>query len=176
MTEKEVKEKIIAFRDSHDRKEFVSFFTADKKRLDLLLYLVWNLEEYPYKEYASWMFMHIIKSKKIDPTEYYNPLVDILFKTNDQTVLRNATCCLNLMNNITEYRESDLIDQLIGFAQDGSNKVALQVYSIYILIKFCKKYPELTKEIHQIIMMNSEGKTAGYLIAIRNFTQELRTS
>lgn len=175
MNEEEVKHKIVEFRDSRNKEEFIHYFTSDKRRLDEILRHIWSLSEYPYKEYASWMFMHIVKSKKIDATKYYNKLVDTLFKTHDQTVLRNVVCCLDQIN-ITDYQESELIDQLISFIQDRSNKVALQVYSIYLLIKFCKKYPELTQEILVVIMMNSEGKTAGYRIAIRNFHHELNIS
>lgn len=173
--QEEIREKILDFRLSRDKKAFIQYFTKDQEHLDAMLEHIWNLSEYPYKEYASWMFIHILQSGEIDGSPYYKRLVDTLFKTDDQTVLRNISVCLNQLK-ITSYKESDLIDLLIGFIQDGSNKVALQVYAIYLLIQFCEKYPELTQEIREIIELNSEGKTAAFRVAKRNFMQQTNTS
>jgi hypothetical protein len=156
------------FRWGHDKSNYVERFSKDPKDLDNLVQVVVELQEYPYKEYASYLMTHMVKSKKIDFQPYYNQLVDVLFKTKDQTVLRNVTNVIN-HSKITDYRESDFIDLLIGFVQDPKNKVALHVYSIYVLVQFVKKYPELKGEIEQIIALNAEGKTAAYRIATRNF-------
>lgn len=119
------------------------------------------------------MFFHIIRSRKIDCTDYYPNLVDVLFKTDDQTVLRNTVNSLTQLE-ITSYRSVDLIDQLLLFIQDSKNKVALQVYSIYLLIQFCERYPELTPEVREVIELNAQGKSAAYMVAHRNFEKRIK--
>lgn len=167
----EVREHILAFRWGRDKSHYINYYTSDPKRLNELVQCVYRLEEYPIKEYGSWMFMHILKSKKIDGAPFYNDLVDVVFKTTDQTVLRNVLCCLNEIG-IQEYRESELFDRFLGFINDASNKVALQLYSIRWLMQICEKYPELSVEVSEVIHLNSEGKTAAYKVGMRDFDKK----
>lgn len=163
-----MKEKILEIREARDRKAFVEYFIEDPKKIDELVSFIFNLEEYPYKEYASWILMHIVQSKKIDVQYLYPSLVDLVFKTDNQTVLRNVTNCIYHLK-ITNYRESEFIDLLIGFIKNYETKVAVQVYAIYSLLQFVKTYPELKQEICEIIDFHSEGKTPAYMVAQKRF-------
>jgi len=168
-----IQEKILEFRTSRDKPAFVRYFLENEQRLELLMGHLWSLAPYPYKEYASWMFIHICKANPSQQQKHYAKLVDVLFETKDQSVLRNVCCALQHFT-IESHRESAFIDQLIAFLQDSSNKVALHVYSIYILGKFCQKYPELTAEITEIIDHNARQKSAAYGSARRNFAKMTR--
>jgi len=99
-------------------------------------------------------------------------LVDVLFETKNQAVLRSVTNCINQLQ-ITDYRESDLIDLLLDFIKDYENKVAVQVYSIHVLRQFMRRYPELIPEVNEIIDFHSEGKSAAYQVARRRFRAQL---
>jgi len=135
---------------------------------DNLSKLIFKLEEYPYKEYVSWILMHIVQSKRIDVQYLYLKLVDVLFATDNQTVLRNVSNCTYYLQ-VTEYRESEFIDLLLGFIKNYDNKVALQVYSIYTLMQFVQRYPELQQEVSEIIKLHSNGKTVSYRVAQSRF-------
>lgn len=169
----DIKEKVREIRVVRDKQAFVAHFSRSKDDLDDLVNLTLNLAEYPYKEYSSWVLVHLCKSKTTDLQYLYPEFVDLLFKTDNQSVLRNVVNCLCQME-ITDYRESDLIDQLIKFIQDHENKVALQVYSMFLLVQFIKKYPELKPEIVEIIDFNKRGKTAAYSSATRKFLHQIR--
>lgn len=166
----EIKERIREIRIARDKQQFVTHFCNNQKDLDALVQLTLNLEEYPYKEYSSWILVHLCKSKTIDLQYLYPSFVDLIFITDNQSVLRNVVNCLCQMK-ITDYRESDLIDLLIKFIQDFDNKVALQVYSMFLLVQFVKKYPELKPEIIEVIEFNNRGKTAAYSSASRKFSR-----
>jgi len=158
------------FRWAMDRTKLLDPFLKDQKKLDALVQMVVNLEEYPLSEYASYALTQLQK-QNTDLGKYRKKFVDTLFETDNQSVLRNLTNILS-QQELTDYRESELIDLLIGYIQDPTNKVALHVYSIYLLMRFIKKYPELKDEIRQIIDLNSDGKTAAWRIARRNFFKE----
>jgi hypothetical protein len=164
----DIHEKILDVRTNRDKKTQVDYFVQRPDEFDQLMQCIFNLEEYPYKEYASWLLIHIAQSKRIDLRPYYQQMVDVLFQTDNQTVLRNVTRSLTEMS-ITDYRESEFIDLLIGFIQNYENKVALQVYSIYILQQFIQRYPELKEEITEIIALHRAEKTVSYKVAERNF-------
>ena len=163
-----IHEKILEIRTVRDKTEFVEYLVNRPKEFEALMQCIYNLEEYPYKEYASWVLVHVSKSGKIDLTEHYTKLVDLLFDCKSQSVLRSVVCTINQMH-VTDYRESELVDLLISFIQDYENKVALQVYSMYVLVQFIKKYPELKDEISEIIALHRSGKTAAYKSAERKF-------
>lgn len=169
----DIKEKILEIRTTRDKSAFADYFVKRPKEFNELMGCILNLDEYPYKEYASWILIHISQSGKIELQSYYPQLVDLLFKTDDQTVLRNVTRSLHQFT-ITEYRESEFIDLLISYIQNYENKVALQVYAMYILADFIKRYTELKEEISEIIALHRNGKTAAYKSAERNFHKMLR--
>lgn len=169
----DVREKILEIRSTRDRLAYVDYFENRPKEFDSMMNCIFSLDEYPYKEYASWILIHISQSGKMNLDSYYPRLVDLLFKTEDQTVLRNVTRSLHQFN-VTDYRESEFVDLLISFVQNYENKVALQVYSMYLLAQFIKRYPELKDEITEIIALHRTGKTAAYGSAERNFHKMLR--
>lgn len=170
---KDIHEVVLGFRDSHDTKSKIDYFRKNPEEFSPLMKLVLNQEPYPYAEYASWMLTHLIKIDSEPFLPFYERLVDLLFETKNQTLLRNVANIVSRIG-VTEYRESDFIDLLIGFIKDHENKVALHVYSIYILIHFVRKYPELKEEVSEIIDMNEEGKTVAYKVAQRNFRKKTK--
>lgn len=164
----EIRELVLRIRYARQKESFADYFIKNPDQVDPLVNLIIEMEPYPLKEYASWILLHLAKSGKVRLQKYYPELVNVIFKTSDQSVLRNVVNCISLLEHST-YRESELIDLLISFIQNPKNKVALQVYSIYTLLRFVQLYPELKDEIRQIIELNAEGKSAAYQIALRNF-------
>lgn len=169
----ELRDKILEIRTTRDKKEFAEHFLKHPDQIDPMVQMILDEEAYPFKEYASWILFHLIRSKKFDFQYLYNSLVDHLFISKDQSVLRNVCNCVHELE-ITTYRESDLVDLLLSFVQDSNNKVALQVYSIKILTKFTLSYPELKEEILQVIALNKEGKTHSYKAANRYFLKNTK--
>ncbi len=169
----EIREKILEIRTTRGKAAFVDYFVDRPKEFNEMMNCIFALEEYPIKEYASWILIHVSQSGKFELQHYYARLVDLLFKTDNQTVLRNVTRSLYQFQ-ITDYRESEFVDLLISFIQNYENKVALQVYAMYILAQFVKRHPELKEEISQIIALHRTKKTAAYYSAERNFHKMLR--
>ena len=163
-----LKDERLIFHQSRDLKSYTKSIVDEPIKIEKLVKIISNLEEYPLKEMSSWILTHIAKSNPELIQPFYEKLVDILFITENQTVLRNCTNILYHLNP-TEYKESELIDQLIQFIQNNNNKVALQVYSIYFITHFVKKYPELFEEVRSIIELNSHNHSPAYNVAIRNF-------
>ena len=169
----EVHRQLDGFKVTRDKVKYVKYFTSSPDKLEGMLQCIYRLDAYPYKEYSSWLLFHMLRSKEVDGVPLYNDLVDTLFKASDQSTLRNITNCINIIG-IQEYKESELIDLLIGYIDDASNKVALQMYSIRVLMQFCDKYPELISEVREVIHLNSEGKTAAYKVGMRDFEKQFR--
>lgn len=166
-------ERVLALRIVRDKKEFLEHFDQHPQEVALLTALVLDLAPYPSKEYSSWMLIHLSKAHPNRFDYLYPELVDLCFRTDDQTVLRNVLNTIIQLKK-SKHREAEFIDLLLGFIANPKNKVALQVYSIYILIEFGKRYPELIAEFRQTIDFNARNKTAAYTIARRNFNLNFR--
>lgn len=159
------------FRWAMDRQKLLAPFLNDSAKIDALVQITKNLEEYPLKEYASYALTHLQK-QHVDLSPYRNTFIDVLFLTDNQSVLRNLS---NIINQLPfdNYRESEFFDLLLSFIKNPTNKVALHVYSIYNLIHFAKHYPELIEEIRMVIHDKTEQKSPAYKVAVRNFEKAI---
>lgn len=168
-----IREKILEAKAERDFVQLRTFFDKNPDGIQSLVKVVVDEEEYPLKEYGSWILVHLCKSHVSLVRPYYNQFVDHLFISEDQTVLRNVANIISHLK-IQDYRESELIDQLIRFIQEHSHKVALHVYSMQILALFVLKYPELKKEIVEIIELHDKDKTPAFNAGKRNFLKKTR--
>ena len=111
-------------------------------------------------------------------------IIDSTYFTGKETYIPNAVAqpsigsnnlnLSSLLDNEIEDKESELIDRLIYFIQNNDNKVALQVYSMYNLVKFVKKYPELKIELVALIQIYNNERSAAYKGAVRNFLKRVK--
>ncbi|MCH2232011.1 MAG: hypothetical protein MK105_16870 [Crocinitomicaceae bacterium] len=168
-----IREKILEVKARRDFTEIQNYFETHPDGIELLVTVLINEEDYPLKEYSSWILVHLCKSHPNLVRPFYDQFVDLLFISQDQTVLRNVVNIISHLK-IKNYRESELIDVLISFIQEHRNKVALQVYSMQILALFVLKYPELKKEIVEILDLNDKDKTPAYNSGKRNFMKKTK--
>jgi len=160
------------FRWTMERSKLLGPFLRDPQKLKDLVQIVINGEEYPLQEYASYALTHLFK-QGYDLSEYQKDFIKIILSSENQSVLRNI-CLILSRSELSSFKESELMDRCIAFISDPKNKVALHVYSIYILIEFVQKYPELKGEFLDLIELNERGKTPAYFIAKRNFLSETK--
>jgi len=170
----EIREILLGIRVERNFKAFQKYFKEHPAEYKNLIGLINTKEAYPIPEYASWVLTHLCKTDAKKVQSFYNSIVDQLFITKNQSVRRNL---INVIDHLilTDYKESELIDLLISFIQDFENKVAVQVYSMQVLTKFVKKYPELKIEIGEVIDLNSENKSPAYSAASRKFYRKTKS-
>lgn len=168
-----VREKILEAKEGRDFNHFQNFFKNKPSGIKGLIQVIADEEKYPLKEYSSWIIVHLCKSQPEQIKPFYTDFIDILFKSKDQTILRNVT---NIISHIEaqKYKESELVDLLIGFIQEHSHKVALHVYAMQVLSQIVLKYPELKKEIVEVIDLNDKDKSPAYHSGRRNFLKKTR--
>lgn len=161
------------FRKSGNMAFYVDYFLQHPKEIKKLVAIIVNEETYPFPEYGSWILIHIHKANKSFVEPYVNQLIDRVLTGNNQSVLRNC-CSILQTTEKTGYKESELLDRFIDFIESGDNKVALQVYSIYCLIDYIKKYPELKSELTALVQMKATERSSAYGVAVRKFLIEIK--
>lgn len=159
---------VLEIRNERNFPKFQDYFRTHPKEIKDLVQLINEKEAYPIPEYASWILTHLCKSDSQSIQPFYSTIVNHLFITKNQSVRRNLINVIDHLE-ISNYKESELIDALISFIQDFDNKVAVQVYSIQVLTKFIFRYPELKEEITELIVLHSENKSPAYSASMRKF-------
>lgn len=166
-----VKETISARSKNRGFTGLADLFVLRPELIPELVELAISDLEHPYPEYASWLIMHIVK-KKPRLIEAYQPVfIDRIFQTKNQSVLRNLVNTTQLLPLI-DYKEGEYLDKLIEFIRDDSNKPALFVYSLYKLIDFTKKYPEIKPEIEGILSLKQAPLPPSVRVSIRNYREK----
>jgi hypothetical protein len=168
------KDFILEFHTSRDFKLFSSKVIQSPYLLEGIIELIINKTEYPFSEYSSWLLTHVVKENKDLLIPFQKEIMDLIIAgNNNQTVLRN---CTNVMISIPliTYKESELIECYIGFIKNSNNKVALQVYSMYNLVKFVKKYPELKTELTSIVELYFQERSPAYKGGVKNFLKGIK--
>lgn len=167
-------EVFINFHKKRDFKFTVAYFEKNSEEIKLLVDFITSQKAYPYAEYASWILIHITLFNKKLVEEYHKDFIDtVLMEESNQTVLRNCVSIL-VQFDLMEYKEGELIDRLISFIKSGENKVALQVYSIQMFLKYLLKYPELKDEFTSIVDLYREGRSPAYQAAVRNYHKKIK--
>ena len=166
----EVKLFLDEFKNDRDFKKITILLKENEHFALDLLQLIEQKAIYPYAEYASWIWTHIAKDLPEFAQKYYPNLVDILFETKNESILRNVIAGIVHLKK-TEYKEGEFIDLLIQFLLEKNHNVALHVYSLYVLMDFIKKYPELKQEVSSVAELLMENPKPALKVAYRKFTQ-----
>jgi hypothetical protein len=112
---------------------------------------------------------HIARSNATVLNQFQKLFIDCILENENGTVLRNSLGIL-LEFPLIEYKEGLLLDRLFHFLVDENYKVAIQVYALYLLIDFTKKYPEIKQEILEIIKIKAEKPhTPALKMGIKNY-------
>ena len=159
---------------TRDFAKHVDVFVKDEKLLiDLVKTATSNLP-HPYPEYGSWLITHIAKTQPQVLEKFQEDFIDCVMASKNQSVLRNLVNTTQLLPLI-EYKESEYLDKLLTFIKDDSNNVALFVYSLYKLIQFTKKYPEIKNEIEGVLLLKPQEMKPSMRVAIRKYKTIFKT-
>jgi hypothetical protein len=156
------------FKENRSLKNVLPVLKKNKHLVDELVQLVELEAPYPKSEYASWILTHLAKEDRSFLDVYKEKIIDCILNSKNQSVLRNLVGTLNSLSYCS-YKESELIDTLFNFLLDKSNKVALHVYSIYLLQRYLIVYTELKNELDAILSTFDQNCSPAMKVAIRKY-------
>ena len=158
------KETILLLKDNRlAREDILNYFLVSPAKMAELVELSINPNPYPIQEHATWTLIHATAKRQSEFEKYQPRIIDHFleispknpFETGNQTVLRNL-CKVLTQLPLIDYRDGELLDQLIVHLKNEDNKVALHAYSLLKINQFVKKHPELKPEIAEIIQLKKE--------------------
>jgi hypothetical protein len=171
-----VEEALIARFQEPKFTEWHRHFVAHPELIPDLVALALSSKKAPLPAHASWLLIHLAKHDWTLLEEYEQAFIDCFLQSSNQSILRNMLVVL-LEFPLTDYRESEFLDGLISHVKNEENKVALRVYSLYKLLQFVQRYPEILHEIQAVIeLIESHPMSPAMRVGVRNFNKETSTS
>lgn len=163
-----IKNRILLFSKERNIQLEVDYILANRERLNDLIALLKTELNYPYPEYASWLLCHLVKADIDLVDNYKSELIELLFSSKNNSLLRNVMNVLNVLP-FNESENSELLNLCLSFIEDSYCKVALQVYAIYYILNFVMVYPGLKGEVIQLLEMNYANRSSAYKAAVKKF-------
>ena len=155
-------EKLLA--EEHSKRQcdrIVKYIGKDKDRFAVLMRLFFK-GEYRITQRASWPLSEIVQLHPGLITPYFRPLLDNLDKKNlHAAVIRNTVRLLQDIG-IPEKYHGRVMNRCFEYVAAPETAVAIKAFSLTILSKLSKVYPEILAELKLVIEDQWEQATPAF--------------
>lgn len=127
----------------------VDYIGNDKKRFDELIQL-FLFDDYRVSQRASWAVLHCIQKNPAFAKKYLPLMLDNLKNPVHDAVVRNTVRILDL-TDIPENLHAQVMDICFELVNKNQSPIAVKAFSIGVLTKLSKQYPELKNELKAIV-------------------------
>lgn len=156
-----LKELILEEHSVKQRDRIVKYIGKDEKRFAELMKLFFD-NEYRVAQRAAWPMSYCVKKYPELIKPYLKPLISGLSKKGlHDAILRNSTRILQNID-VPEKYHGKLMDSCFNFITSPDTAVAIKAFSLTILERLSKRYPEINPEIKLIIEERWEHETAAF--------------
>lgn len=127
----------------------VDYIGNDKERFDELMQL-FLFDDYRVSQRASWAVLHCIQKNPAFAKKYLPLMLDNLKNPVHDAVVRNTVRILDL-TDIPENLHAQVMDICFELVNKNQSPIAVKAFSIGVLTKLSKQYPELKNELKAIV-------------------------
>lgn len=142
--------------------EIVKEIGSNQKKFDTLVQL-FLLGEYKISQRASWPLSNCIALHPRLINKHYKELIRHM-KDDKQhpAVRRNVLRAFDLIKNIPEAYHGELMDACFAYISNPNETIASQAFSLGVLHKLSRLYPEIKNELLVILENNMLNASAGF--------------
>lgn len=127
----------------------VDYVGNNKKKFDELMHL-FLFDDYRVSQRASWAVLHCIQKNPSFAKKYLPMMLDNLKNPIHDAVVRNTIRILDIVE-IPENLHAQVMDICYELVTKNTSPIAVKAFSIGVLTKLSKLYPELKNELKAII-------------------------
>jgi hypothetical protein len=151
--------------------KIVKWVGSDKKRFNELFRLFLN-GEYRVTQRAAWPLSYCAIAHPRFMENNYDRLLVNLKKPNLHASIKRNTIRLLQSVNIPKRNEGAVMKVCFEFLQSTREPVAIKAFSLSVLQKLAKKYPEIIPEIKLIIEDQVPHQSAAFKSRAQSFLKE----
>ncbi len=151
--------------------KIVNWVGGSQQRFDELFRLFLN-DEYRVVQRAAWPLSYCVIAYPSFISKHWKQLLDNLKKPNlHDSVKRNS---IRLMEDIEipEKFHGEVMNICFGYLESPAEALAVKVFSMSVLAKLAKEYPEIKTELQLIIEDQLPHQTAGFKSRAKKILKE----
>lgn len=167
----DLRETILREHSKKNCDKIVSWVGNDKKRFDQLFNLFLN-DEYRVTQRAAWPLSYCAILHPSLIKNNFDKLINNLNKPGLHDSIKRNTVRLLQHVNIPEKQEGTVMEVCFKYVQSPREPVAIKAFSLTILSKLAKKYPEIIPEIKLIIEEQIHQQSAAFKSRAKKFLKE----
>ncbi len=157
----DLRETILKEHSKNNCDKIVSWIGDDPKKFDQLFYLFLN-DEYRVTQRAAWPLSCCAISHPFFMKNKFEKLINNLRKPNLHDAIKRNTVRVLQHVDIPEMQEGRVMEICFNYVESPKESVAVKAFSLTILGKLAKKYPEIIPEIKLLIEEQIDQQTAGF--------------
>jgi hypothetical protein len=168
----DLKTELLLTQSKRQVDKLIDYIRGDFTKFQSLMTLFFS-NEYRVVQKASWVVTRCIEDHPdwIDP--YLDRIVEMLEITKDSSIRRNIIRLLQFVD-IPEMYQGRIYDTCLRFLMSSRQPVAVRVFSMSVLSKITKNFPELKEELAEIIKDGMVNGTPGYKARARKVLAEIK--
>lgn len=170
-----LREEILAEHSKTQTNKIIAWVGSSQKRFDELVNLFLN-DEYRVTQRAGWPLSYIASAHPQLVKKHMQVLVETLHKEKiHNAVKRNIVRFLQEVP-IPENLHGEVMDICFSFIADVNEAIAVKAFSLSILEKLAKIYPEINNELLVVIEERWDYETAAFHSRARKIIKKINKS
>lgn len=166
-----LREEILREHSKNQCTRIVHWVGSSQKRFDELFSLFLH-DEYRVVQRAAWAVGNCVIDHPGLIKDHFRKLLDNLDKPNLHTSIKRNSIRLLEEIDIPEVYHGQVMDICLRFLESPAERVAVKAYSLSVLNKMSKLYPEIMPEIKLLIEDQMDTQTAAFKSRARKFLKE----
>ena len=164
----ELKKQILKEHSKEQCNKIVNWVGSDKKKFNALFQLFLH-SEYRVTQRAAWPLNYCVIAHPHFMEHNYEELLVNLNKPNLHDSIKRNTVRLLQAVNIPEKNEGVVMEICFKYLESPDEAVAIKAFSLSVLGRLAKKYPEIVPEIKLIIEEQLPHQSAAFKSRAKNF-------
>jgi len=164
----DLKKQILKEHSKEQCNKIVNWVGSDKKKFNELFHLFLH-SEYRVTQRAAWPLSYCAIAHPHFMENNYEELIGNLKKANLHDSIKRNTVRLLQSADIPEKYEGPIMEICFKYLESPGEAVAIKAFSLSVLGKFAKKYPEIVPEIKLIIEEQLPHQSAAFKSRVKTF-------
>ncbi|MEO6542059.1 MAG: hypothetical protein ABIN74_13735 [Ferruginibacter sp.] len=168
-----LKEEILKEHSKAQCTKIVNWIGSDQKRFDALFYLFLN-DEYRVVQRAAWPVSNCVMAHPEFIYKHWSKLITNLKKPGLHNAVKRNSIRLMQDIEIPEKYHGEVMNICFEYMEAPTEALAVKVFSMSVLGKLAKKYPEIKTELRLLIEDQLPHQTAGFKSRGKKILQQLQ--
>lgn len=152
----------------------VGWIGDSQKRFDELFDLFLN-DEYRVVQRAAWPVSYCVEAHPELIKKHFSRLIRNLSKPKlHDAVKRNSIRLLQFVAIPKKY-QGEMMNLFFNYLSSPTEAVAIKVYSMMVLVRFAKDYPEIIPELTIVIEDQVEQQTPAFKSCAKKYLNQINT-